>query len=159
MCPKPSRWQSRIYFELQFVQKAPACCHLTVGSRGLLQTPALPTWYHTYNTWTKASSLQHHRSSTNASCLRSEHCPRLQTLHPAHRPAWSSLPRPGPGIQRNIIKQTIPLLFIPTVFIWTLGDILSPLILSVSEEPQTSQCLWKWNYPDVFADVTNGWPV
>ena len=73
--------------------------------------------------------------------------PKLYTQpgHPCPALAWES-------------KRTSahPLPFIQIVFTWTCGDVPSSLILNLSKEPQTSQSIWKWNYPDVFADVTNG---
>ena len=73
--------------------------------------------------------------------------PKLYTQlgHPCPALAWES-------------KRTSahPLPFIQIVFTWTYGDVPSSLILNLSKEPQTSQSIWKWNYPDVFADVTNG---
>lgn len=83
--------------------------------------------------------------------------PSPRALHPAHRSACSFLPSHG-AIQKNILESP-PLPLIQIVFTWTCGDAPSFLILNVSEEPQTTGCLWKWNYPDVFADVTNGQPV
>lgn len=122
MCPKPYGWQSKIYFELGSVQlqtphifystkqhpfqklkgfcisKAPVRCHLPVRSNGLLQTPALPTWCHTYNMWTEASYIQHSRSRANASSLESAPPdPRLCTLPPTQPghpcPALASGPK------------------------------------------------------------------
>ena len=70
--------------------------------------------------------------------------------------ANSLLPHPRLRALLRPSSSAHPLPFIQIAFTWTCGHVPSSLILNLSTEPQTSQSIWKWNYPDVFTDVTNG---